>query len=128
MSTVNQTRPLKIGVGLPDSEWTMNGSSARWNDLLEMAQLAERLGFDSIWNQDHLLFRNAPWQHADSPSEAPWECWSMLAALAAVTTRVELGPLVSCTSFRSPALLAKIRDLVLDRASVSAIIDSGKRS
>ena len=41
-----------------------------------------------------------------------WECWSMLAALAAVTQRVELGSLVTPTSFRNPALFAKMVDTV----------------
>src|SRR3712207_2795988 len=42
----------------------------------------------------------------------PWECWSLLSALAAVTERVELGTFVSCVSFRNPALFAKMADTV----------------
>ena len=40
--------------------------------------------------------------------EGPWECWSVLSAVAAITTRVEIGPLVLCTAFRNPGLIAKM--------------------
>src|SRR5688500_10525718 len=91
------TRPLKIGIQLPEVERTV-----RWSEQREMAELAERIGLDSIWVGDHLLYRDD-----GKPTRGPWEAWSLLAALAAVTTRVELGPLVACTGFRSPFLLAK---------------------
>ena len=68
-----------------------------------MARAAEAAGFDSIWVGDHLLYR------AEGRSErGPWDAWTVLAALAAVTERVELGPLVACTAFHLPGLIAKM--------------------
>lgn len=88
---------LKVGVQLPEVE-----REVRWPELASMATLAEDVGFDSLWVGDHLLYRNA-----GEPASGPWEAWSQLAALAAITARVEIGPLVAATSFHSPAMLAK---------------------
>ncbi|MFL5758848.1 MAG: LLM class flavin-dependent oxidoreductase [Thermomicrobiales bacterium] len=91
-------RRLKVGLHLPETE-----RIAPWQDLAEMCRTAEDVGFDSIWMPDHLLYR--------SPGEettGPWECWSVLSAVAAITSQVEIGPLVLCTSFRNPALIAKM--------------------
>ncbi|HUG49047.1 MAG TPA: LLM class flavin-dependent oxidoreductase [Candidatus Limnocylindria bacterium] len=90
-------RVMKVGVQLPEVERVV-----RWPELRLMAQLAEQVGFDSLWLGDHLLYR-----YPDGTSRGPWEAWSTLAALAAVTSRVELGPLVASTSFHNPAMLAK---------------------
>ncbi len=108
-------RPLKIGINLPTVEGTMAGKTASWADLLAFAMRAEMLGFDSLWVPDHLLLT---WQEQ---THGIWECWSVLSALAAVTSRVALGPLVACTAFRSPALLAKMADTV-DEISAGRLI------
>jgi len=92
------SRGLRVGVQLPEVE-----RRVEWPELIEMARTAEDVGLDSIWLGDHLLY--------DLPGGAtrgPWEAWTSLAALAAVTTRVELGPFVASTSFHAPAMLAKM--------------------
>ncbi len=100
-------RPLKVGLVLPHLEEWMGGETARWSDLVAMARRAEALGFDSLWLVDHFWYR-FPLDDDAEPRRGVWECWSLLAALAAATSRVELGTLVTCTAFRNPALLAKM--------------------
>jgi probable F420-dependent oxidoreductase len=74
-----------------------------WGDVAAFAQHAEAIGLDSVWVCDHFL-SSPPGQ----PPEGIHEGWTLLSGLAAATTRVEVGSLVMCVSFRSPALLAKM--------------------
>lgn len=90
------TSDLRVGIQLPEVE-----RFVPWPEYCEMALTAEAAGFDSLWVGDHLLYRD------DDGTRGPWEAWSLLAALAAVTDRVELGPLVAATSFHNPVMLAK---------------------
>ena len=102
------SRILKVGLFLPSGVAMQGGATAGWADLLALACRAEELGFDSLWLPDHVLLGAS----TDPTRIGAWECWSLLAALAASTSRVELGPLVSCTAYRNPAMLAKIADTV----------------
>ncbi len=90
--------PLRVGIQLPEVE-----REVRWPELVSMARLAEDIGLDSLWVGDHLLYR-----FADGSTRGPWEAWSLLAALAASTEWILLGPLVASTSFHAPAMLAKL--------------------
>ena len=53
-----------------------------------------------------------------------WEGWAIIAAIAAVTSRVEIGPLVSCMSFRNPAYLAKLADTIEEISGGRLILGS----
>lgn len=98
MDAVNG-RPMRIGIFLPvGGKNMMGGKDARWADLLAMARLAEETGFDFVAGLDHL--------------DDFWEGWSLLAALAASTSTIGLLSYVTCTTYRNPALLAKIADTV----------------
>jgi alkanesulfonate monooxygenase SsuD/methylene tetrahydromethanopterin reductase-like flavin-dependent oxidoreductase (luciferase family) len=89
---------LELGVQLPEVE-----REVRWPELREIAATADSAGFASIWVGDHMLYRGD-----GRPERAPWDCWTVLAALAASTTRVKLGPLVASTAFHSPGLIARM--------------------
>lgn len=74
----------------------------KWAKAVEVAVLAEELGYDSLWVYDH--FHNVP-----TPAhEAMFECWTTLAAISQRTSTIRLGQMVGCALYRSPALLAKI--------------------
>jgi alkanesulfonate monooxygenase SsuD/methylene tetrahydromethanopterin reductase-like flavin-dependent oxidoreductase (luciferase family) len=128
-------RPLKVGLLLPLVEGGMDGATPSWSDLRAMAERAEAVGFDSLWVVDHLLIRWAavaeqyeqmfsPWLAAAQPSGL-WEGWTVLAALAAVTSGVELGTLVTCTGYRNPALLAKIASTIEEISDGRVVLGLG---
>jgi len=104
MPSASSKRPIKIGFLMNTLENGMGGETPRWSHILEMAKTAEDVGFDSLWLGDRLLVDDG-----DS-TVGMWEGISMLGALAAVTSRIEIGALVLRSIYRNPSLVAKIAD------------------
>lgn len=102
---------MKIGLMLP----LAHGETDGWTTLRAMALAAEEHGLDSVWGADHLIYRE------NGETEGIHESWTLLTAVAAITSRVEIGPLVLALPFRNPALTAKMA-IELDEISGGRLI------
>ena len=90
---------IKFGVFLPFYAFrTEKRASQLFNRLQDVVLECERLGYDSVWLDDHMMLNTMP----------ILECWTTLSALSKATERIRLGTMVTCNSFRNPGLLTKM--------------------
>ena len=111
---------MKIGIVMETAEGGLQGKTPTYQDVRELALAAEGAGLDSIWLCDHLIYR-----FPEHEEMGIWEVFTMLSALAAVTTKITLGTIVACTSFRPPALLAKMADTIDEISNGRLILGLG---
>jgi alkanesulfonate monooxygenase SsuD/methylene tetrahydromethanopterin reductase-like flavin-dependent oxidoreductase (luciferase family) len=111
---------MRVGLILPLGDEPGPGVAATFADIVALAGRVEEAGLDSVWVYDHLLS-----VEGDGPPEGTWEAWTVLAALAARTSTVSLGTLVSCTTFRHPGLLAKMAHSVAEISGDRLILGLG---
>jgi FMNH2-dependent dimethyl sulfone monooxygenase len=112
---------MRIGVTVPMAFGEVaDDRMTTFAETADFGQRAERLGLDSIWVFDHLL-----WRFEGEPEEGPHEAWTTLSALAAVVPRVELGALVMCSSFRNAGLMAKMAATLDDLSGGRLILGLG---
>ena len=90
---------LKFGIFLPFHMLQAKGipPRERFCEIRDIVLECEKLGYHSVWLDDHLMYNDWP----------ILECWTTLSALAALTSKIRLGTMVSCNAHRNPALLAK---------------------
>jgi len=97
---------MRVGLTLPHYDFSLPGGTATFERVAEVAVLAERLGFDSVWISDH-FFASLERYGGDATRYGALEPLTTLAAIAPMTERIRLGTLVLSAGFRHPAVLAK---------------------
>jgi alkanesulfonate monooxygenase SsuD/methylene tetrahydromethanopterin reductase-like flavin-dependent oxidoreductase (luciferase family) len=98
---------MGIGFMMPISERSTFGGTPRFRDMVEMARVAEDVGYDAVWVPDHLIYRLASENYV---LRGFWEGWTTLAGLAASTSRITLGVMVSPLGWRNPGIVAKMAE------------------
>lgn len=95
---------MRFGLFLPQG-WRLDlvdvDPAAHWSTLSDLASRADAGPWESVWVYDHM--HSFPY----TEDEATHEAWSLMAALAATTSRVRLGQMCTCMGYRNPVLLAK---------------------
>jgi alkanesulfonate monooxygenase SsuD/methylene tetrahydromethanopterin reductase-like flavin-dependent oxidoreductase (luciferase family) len=109
-------RPFEIGLVLPMGESFVDGSTTRWLQIRDLARRAEEIGFDTVWTADELL-----WRQADRNPQGWWECVAMTGAVAAATSRVQVGTWILSALHRNPGITAKAVE-TLDEISGARLV------
>jgi alkanesulfonate monooxygenase SsuD/methylene tetrahydromethanopterin reductase-like flavin-dependent oxidoreductase (luciferase family) len=103
---------MRVGLALPHYDFSFpDQQPLRWDRLVDAAQRAEALGFDSAWISDHFFLDLARYGEWSEPLGTV-EPFTALAGLAVATDRIRLGTLVACAPFRHPAHVAKMASVI----------------
>lgn len=99
-------RSMSFGLMMPVREYTMGSATPRFADLVAMGAAACECGFEVLWFGDHLSYEQ------NGQTVGTWEAWTLMSALAASVPNVQIGPLVTCSGFRNPGLVAKMTEMI----------------
>ena len=91
---------------VPISDGATFGTQPRYADVVDMSRQAADSGFEALWFAAHFSFPS------DEGLRGIWEAWTLMAAVAAKVPEVAIGPLVACTAYRNPGVIAKMTEMI----------------
>ncbi len=112
-------RATSLGFNVPTSERNHFPGTPHYTDLLAMAQAAASVGFELLWFDDHFSFPS------DDGLKGAWDVWTLMAAIAANVPDVQIGPMVACTAYRNPGVIAKMTEMIDDISGGRFILGLG---
>jgi alkanesulfonate monooxygenase SsuD/methylene tetrahydromethanopterin reductase-like flavin-dependent oxidoreductase (luciferase family) len=101
-------RSTSLGINVPNSERNHFLGTPHYADILAMSQAAVGAGFEVLWFDDHFSFPS------DEGLRGQWDVWTQMAAIAAQLPDVHIGPMVACTAYRNPGVIAKMSEMIAD--------------
>ncbi|HYJ13252.1 MAG TPA: LLM class flavin-dependent oxidoreductase, partial [Thermomicrobiales bacterium] len=99
-------RKTSLGLMVPVSDRASFVTLPRYADVLEISQVAAATGIETLWFADHFSFPG------DDGLRGAWEAWTLMAAIAARVPNVTIGPMVACTAYRNPGVIAKMAEMI----------------
>ncbi|MGB3327907.1 MAG: LLM class flavin-dependent oxidoreductase [Thermomicrobiales bacterium] len=102
-------KAMTLGLMVPISEKAAFRVTPRFEDVVEIGLAAKAAGFDALWFADHFEMGHGT---AEDPFRGVWECWTLMAALAARVPDLQIGSLVACTGYRNPGVIAKMTEMI----------------
>ena len=91
---------------VPVSERAAFPGTPRFADILGLSQQAADAGIEALWYADHFSFPG------DNDLRGAWDAWTLMAGIAAAVPNVQIGPLVACTAYRNPGVIAKMAEMI----------------
>jgi len=108
-----------IGLTIPVAEPVAGANSPHFADQLAVSRMAADAGFEALWFADHFSF------DSDEGPRGSWDAWMLMAAIAASVPNVQIGPMVACTAYRNPGVIAKMTEMIQDISGGRFILGLG---
>ncbi len=111
--------PTSIALTVPVAEAKAGANFPHFADQLSASRLAADAGFEGLWFADHFSFES------DAGLRGSWDAWTLMAAIAASVPNVHIGPMVACTAYRNPGVIAKMTEMIQDISGGRFILGLG---
>jgi len=108
-----------FGISIPVAETVAGANFPHFADQLAFSHLAAEAGFEVLWFADHFSFES------DAGLRGSWDAWTLMAAIAAQVPGVQIGPMVACTAYRNPGVIAKMTEMIQDISGGRFILGLG---
>ncbi len=108
-----------IALTVPVAEATAGANFPHFADQLAASRHAVEAGFEALWFADHFSFES------DAGWRGSWDAWTLIAAIAAAVPDVCVGPMVACTAYRNPGVIAKMTEMIQDISGGRFILGLG---
>ncbi len=108
-----------FGISIPVAEMVAGANFPHFADQLAFSREAADAGFEALWFADHFSFES------DAGLRGSWDVWTLMAAIAAQVPGVQIGPMVACTAYRNPGVIAKMTEMIEDISGGRFILGLG---
>ncbi len=99
--------PISFGINIPNATGNYYDGTPSYSNILAMSRASAEVGYEVLWWDDHFSFPDG-----EDGLRGQWEAWTLMAAISAELPDLYLGPMVACTAYRNPGVIAKMTEMI----------------